>query len=229
MKTYIFGKNSVMEALNNNFPITKLYLQKGLINKNIKFKNIQFLETGEMNKLVKGNHQGYIAEISNFNYNDIGSVFKDKPETILMLDHIQDPQNFGAIIRSANVFGIKHIIIPKNRACDITPTVLKTSSGGFQNIKFIKVASLFEAIKQLKKNGFWIYASAINENASCLSKIKFASPTCLIVGNEGAGISNTLIKHADETIYIEQSENSVQSLNVSVATGILLYEILKNK
>ncbi|CRH47711.1 Putative TrmH family tRNA/rRNA methyltransferase [Chlamydia trachomatis] len=154
MKNFIYGKNSVLEALENNFPIIRIYLLKGLENRSIKFKNITYLSMNEMNKITNGNHQGYIAEIAPFNYHDIHTILKDKPETVLILDHIQDPQNFGAIIRSSNVFGIKHIIIPKDRSVDVTPTVLKTSSGGFKNVKIIKVTSLFESIEFLKKNGF---------------------------------------------------------------------------
>ncbi|QJG66252.1 23S rRNA (guanosine(2251)-2'-O)-methyltransferase RlmB [Mycoplasma phocoeninasale] len=227
MRNIIFGKNSVLEALKNGYPIEKLYLQKGLVNRDIKFKNIVYLDLSEMNKMAKGNHQGYIAEIKDYQYYDFGSILKDKPETILMLDHIQDPQNFGAIMRSASVFGIKHIIIPKNRCCEVTATVLKISSGGFKDIKVIKVASLFEAIESLKKNNFWIYASVLNEKAKKLHKTIFSKPTCLIVGNEESGVSNTLIKHSDELIYIEQKEDAIQSLNVATATGILLYEITK--
>ncbi|AWX42963.1 RNA methyltransferase [Metamycoplasma cloacale] len=228
MKQYIFGKNSVLDAIKNNFPIKTLYIQNNLQDKKINFPKIKYLSYFELNNLVKGNHQGYIAEIEDYQYHDIGVILKDKPENVLILDHIQDPQNFGAIIRSANVFGINHIIIPKNRACEVTPTVLKTSSGGFNNVKIIKIASLFEAIDYLKKNGFWIYATALNNQAKKLHQISFAKPTCLIVGNEESGVSNTLIKHADEVIYIEQF-GLVQSLNVSVASGIAMYELTKKK
>ncbi|BAP39492.1 23S rRNA (guanosine(2251)-2'-O)-methyltransferase RlmB [Metamycoplasma canadense] len=227
MKNFIYGKNSVLEAIENNYPINKVYLLNGLENKKIKFNNITYLSMNEMNKLIKGNHQGYIAEISSFQYYDIGSIKKDKPEIVLILDHIQDPQNLGAIIRSANVFGVNHIIIPKDRAVDVTPTVLKTSSGGFKNIKVIKVSSLFDAIEFLKKNDFWIYATSLNNKAKKISNIKFSLPTALIMGNEGTGVSKTLLKQADEIVYIEQNKNSVQSLNVSVATGICLYEVNK--
>ncbi len=223
----ICGKNSVLEALNKNYPIKKLYLRKGLINKEIKFKNIVYVDGIQMDKMTKENHQGYIAEIDDYQYYDLGTILKDKPENVLILDHIQDPQNFGAIIRSANVFGIKHIIIPKDRACDVTSTVMKVSSGGFRNVKIIKVSSLFEACEQLKKNGFWVYASALNNQASKLHKTNFAKPSCVIVGNEEKGVSSTLIKHADEVIYIEQKSDSVQSLNVASATSIILYELTK--
>ncbi|TPI03091.1 23S rRNA (guanosine(2251)-2'-O)-methyltransferase RlmB [Mycoplasma struthionis] len=227
MKNYIFGKNSVLEALEANYPIKKIYLLNGLKNTNLKFKNIEYLPLEKLNKLVKGNHQGYIAEIDEFKYDDLGVILKDKAQNVLMLDHIQDPQNFGAIMRSCSVFNIKHIIIPKDRACDVTATVLKTSSGGFRDIKVIKVASLFDALKKLKENGFWVYATALNKNASKLHKTTFNNPCLLIMGNEANGVSNTLLKHSDQIVYIEQDENSVQSLNVSVATGILLYELTK--
>ncbi|MDC8914398.1 23S rRNA (guanosine(2251)-2'-O)-methyltransferase RlmB [Metamycoplasma hyosynoviae] len=223
MSKYIYGKNSVLDAIKNALPIKKFYLQHG-IKLHSSVKNVQFLNATELNKLINGNHQGYIAEIEEFKYYDIGSITKDKPQVVLVLDHIQDPQNFGAILRSANCFAVQHIIIPKNRACDITPTVLKVSSGGFNNAKIIKVASLQDAINLLKKNGFWIYASALSDKSKPLSKTKFVCPIALIVGNEETGVSTTLQKQADEIIKIEQY-GSVQSLNVSVATGILLHQI----
>ena len=200
MTKYIYGKNSVLDALKANYPIKKIYLLKGHDIK-LNFKNVEYLTNFELNKLINGNHQGYIAEIEEYKYYDLGSIFKDRANFVLMLDHIQDPQNLGAIIRSANAFSVKHIIIPKDRSASITPTVLKISSGGFNNIKIIKVASLLDAINQLKKND-------------------------LIMGNEEKGVSNTLLNISDQNVYIPQS-GEVQSLNVSVATGIMLYEINK--
>ncbi|WP_427902661.1 23S rRNA (guanosine(2251)-2'-O)-methyltransferase RlmB [Metamycoplasma alkalescens] len=227
MKNFIYGKNSVLEAIKNDYPIKKIYLTSNLKNQAIKFKNITYLTTKEMDKLIKGNHQGYIAEIEAFKYDDIGVILKDKAQAILILDHIQDPQNFGAIIRSANVFGIKHIIIPKDRSIDVTPVVLKISSGGFRDTKIIKVSSLFEATEFLKKNRFWIYATALDKNAKKISDTNFSFPIAIIMGNEHSGVSKTLLKHADEIIYIEQDKQAIQSLNVNAATAICLYEIFK--
>lgn len=226
MSKYIYGKNSVMDALNNHFPIKKLFIQNNLsFKQKLNFKNISYITLQEMNKLVKGNHQGFIAEIEEYRYFDIGTIIKDKASQVLVLDHIQDPQNFGAILRSANAFNFNYIIIPKDRACDVTPTVLKTSSGGFNGLKIIKVSSLLEAINFLKEKGFWVYASALNNNAKKLDDLNnFALPICLIVGNEEKGISSTLLKNSDEVIYIEQF-GTVQSLNVSVASAILMHKI----
>ena len=155
MSKYIYGKNSVMDALNNHFPIKKLFIQNNLsFKQKLNFKNISYITLQEMNRLVKGNHQGFIAEIEEYKYFDIGTIIKDKASQVLVLDHIQDPQNFGAILRSANAFNFNYVIIAKDRACDVTPTVLKTSSGGFNGLKIIKVSSLLEAINFLKENGF---------------------------------------------------------------------------
>ena len=225
MTKYIYGKNSVLDALKANYPIKKIYLLKGRDIK-LNFKNVEYLTNFELNKLINGNHQGYIAEIEEYKYYDLGSIFKDRANFVLMLDHIQDPQNLGAIIRSANAFSVKHIIIPKDRSASITPTVLKISSGGFNNIKIIKVASLFDAINQLKKNDFWVYATALSDKAINVCKASFNCPLCLIMGNEEKGVSNTLLNISDQNVYIPQS-GEVQSLNVSVATGIMLYEINK--
>ena len=223
MGKLIYGRNSVLDALKNKLPITKLYLMKTpdfSFEKDIK---VTVTNKKEMDKILRENHQGYIAELKEFNYYTLDEIFKDKPENVLVLDHIQDPHNFGAILRSANAAGVKHIIIPKDRAVSVTPTVLKVSSGGFVGIKIIKVGSLVDAIQKLKKKDFWVYASAL-EKATDVDLISFNKPTVLIVGNEHKGVSRSLLKVSDQNVFINMKGN-VQSLNVSVATGILLFKL----
>ncbi|UUM19326.1 23S rRNA (guanosine(2251)-2'-O)-methyltransferase RlmB [Mycoplasma sp. 1018B] len=229
-KLILCGRNSVFDAIDNNFQIEKIFisyeniklLQK-LSHTKIKIekKSKQFLDN-----MTKENHQGIIAILKFFPIYDINTFFNDKPSNILILDHIQDPHNLGAIIRTANAFGIKHIIIPKDRSADITATVLKISSGGFIDIKIAKVANISAVIKKLKEHNYWIFATALSEKAITLEKVKFNEKNVLIVGNEEKGISLPVLKMSDQVIYIKQF-GKVQSLNVSVATGILLYELTK--
>ncbi|MGX9358381.1 23S rRNA (guanosine(2251)-2'-O)-methyltransferase RlmB [Mycoplasma sp. 128] len=226
MKNFIFGRNSVIDAINENFPITEIWIQEN-IKLDIKFKNVKKVSKVKLDKITEQNHQGVIAFIKDFEYADFEKLLRNKPDNVLILDHIQDVQNLGAIIRSANVFGVNWILIPTDRAASVTPVALKISSGGFVNMNIIKVPSLFNAIEKLKQNGYWIYTTALNQNASDINKTKFNRPSVLVIGNEQKGVSNTIIKASDQLIYIPQ-KGTVQSLNASVATGIALFCLTNN-
>ncbi|MGL5732619.1 MAG: 23S rRNA (guanosine(2251)-2'-O)-methyltransferase RlmB, partial [Metamycoplasmataceae bacterium] len=188
---------------------------------------VKIISKEEMNEMTDLNHQGYIAILNEFKYYNLEVIFKDKPKIILILDHLEDPQNFGSILRSANASGIRHIIIPNIRSVDVNETVFKVSSGGIVGMKIIKVNSLQATVTKLKKEMFWIYATSLEQGASDYSTINYNFPLALIVGNEGKGISRSLLKEADQNIFIKM-EGTVQSLNVAVATGIFLF-YLKNR
>ncbi len=230
MSRLVCGKNSVLDAINNNLKISKIYTLKFFNIENPKFdkSKIEIVSKEFLDELTRENHQGIVAIIeNNFQYCNLEKIIKDKPQIILMLDHIEDPHNLGAILRTANAAGVKHIIIPDKRSADINETVLKVSSGGFINMNIAKVPSLQPVVEKLKSQNYWIYASAINEKAQDYSKVQYNAPLVLIVGNEAKGVSNTLLKASDQLIYINMF-GTVQSLNVSVATGILLFEIVKS-
>ncbi len=223
MGKFIYGKNSVLDALKHGLPVKRIYTSKKLnIDSDIQ---VAIMSNREMDKLVKENHQGFIAELKEFNYYTLDDLLMEKPKRILILDRIQDPHNFGAILRSANAFGITHVVIAKDRQVEVTPTVLKVSSGGYVGIKIVRVDSMQTTINKLKEAHVWIYASAI-ENGTSVDKVNFNEPMALVVGNEGKGVSNSILKHSDQNVFIPM-EGTVQSLNVSVATGILLSYIKK--
>ena len=224
MKNIIYGKNSVLDAISSGVPIKKVYATKNTIRLIDRSLNAEVVSQFDLDKMARGNNQGLVAELKEFNYFNIQEIYKDKPEKVLILDHIQDPHNFGAIIRTANARGIKHIIIPKDRAVQITPTVLKVASGGYVDMKIIRVDSLQPTIKDMKDKGFWIYATALNDKAVTHKQATYNDPMAIIIGNEQKGVNNTLLKMADQVIYIPM-EGTVQSLNVSVATGIVLFSI----
>ena len=225
MSQFICGKNSVLEAIKNEIPIEKMYVINNKTKANFSYNFPVIVKSAhDLDKLVKANHQGYVLKLKEFNYYNIDEIFKDKPNKILVLDHIQDPHNFGAIIRTANASGIKHIIIPKNRAVKITPTVLKVASGGQIGIKIIRVDSIYSQLQKMKNNGFWIYCTSIDKNSIDYQKASYNYPMVLIVGNESKGVNKTLLKMSDQNIYIDM-KGTVQSLNVSVATGIMLFKI----
>lgn len=221
MRELLCGKNTIMDAIENKMPIKVIYTTRPnelKTNVNVRVVDRQFLD-----KLTRENHQGFVAELNEFNYYDLNVIFQDKPDKVLILDHIQDPRNLGAIMRSANAFGVKHIIIPKDRAAEVTASALKTSSGGYVGLKIIKVNSLIDVVTKMKDNSFWIYATAL-EGATDIKKTTFNYPMAIIMGNEEKGVSNTLLKHSDAKVFIGM-DGTVQSLNVSVATGIVLFSI----
>ena len=227
MGKLICGKNSVRDVLAGQMSITKIYTANELgfdVDSEIE---VIITDKKDLNRMTTLNHQGLIAELAHMNYYSVEELLEDKPSKVLVLDHIQDPHNFGAIIRTANAAGVKHIIIPKDRAALVTDVVMKISSGGIVGMKIIKVGSLNSTIKKLKEGGFWIYATAI-ENGSDITDVTFNFPMALIVGNEGKGVSRPLLKMSDQNVFIKMN-GTVQSLNVSVATGVALFKIMENE
>jgi len=154
MAQLIYGKNSVLDALKANTEIKNLYLTKPLNFKIDKDINVFIKSRQEMDKMVNKNHQGFIAEVAEVNYFSLQDIFKDQPKVVLIIDHVEDPHNLGAIIRTANAAGVKHIILPKDRAAKVTPSALKVASGGMTGIKVIRVGSLTDSVLKLKKGGF---------------------------------------------------------------------------
>ncbi len=225
---YITGKNSVLDAISSQTRINKIYAtyqyQDILEKFNIPY---QIVNKSELDKIVTTNHQGIIAEVDDyFSYCSIEEIINKKPQIILILDHIEDINNLGSILRTANAAGVFNIIIPDKRAAQINDKVLKISSGGFVKMNICKTPSIQATIDKLKKHNFWIYASCISENSQTYFKTQYNFPLALIVGNEAKGISSTIKKASDQLIYIPM-HGTVQSLNVSIATGILLFNIIK--
>lgn len=224
MREFICGKNSVQDAIDNRMPLKTIWTTRKNEIKNTTNEKIEVVNKSFLDRLTRENHQGFVAELKEFNYFDIHEIFRDKPQKVLILDHVQDPRNLGAIMRSANASGVKHIIIPKDRAAKVTASALKVSSGGYVGLKIIRVSSIIDAITKLKKNDFWVYASALDKNASDINQTTFNYPMAMVVGNEEKGVSNTTLKHSDANVYIKM-EGTVQSLNVSVAAGIILFKM----
>jgi len=220
MAIYLSGKHSVEDAIKAGLKIEKIYISSKINFKLPKTVKVIAVSKEDLDKMTRANHQGIIAELRDVDYFDKSIILKDKPEKVLILDHIQDVHNFGAIIRSANAFGFSHIVIPKDRAAKVTGAVMKVASGGLVNTKIIRVASLSVFISFLKENNYWIYASALEDGINA-EQVTFNKPIALIVGNEQKGVSKPLLKQADEKIFIPM-QGTVQSLNVSVATAILM-------
>lgn len=175
-------------------------------------------------KTGKSNHQGIAADINDFQYEDYGSLLNTNHKFYLILDHIEDPHNLGAIIRTANFFGVGGIIIPKDRAVGVTPTVIKTSSGAAMTIPICRVSNIGNAINDLKKNNVWIVGADISADKE-VSEIDIENlDIALVIGSEGKGLTKSIKNQCDFLVSITKT-GKVESLNASVAAGILMYKL----
>lgn len=239
----IEGRNAVMEALkSNNVTIEQIFVLDGNISGSI---NTIFAIAKEKHIVVKkvdkrkldrisqtGVHQGVIAKVTPYKYcelEDILDYASERGESpfIIILDEIQDPHNFGAIIRTAEVSGVHGIIIPKRRNVGMTPTVYKSSAGAVEYMKICRVTNLNTVIEKLKKENIWIYGADMTGENYCFD-VDFNSSIALIIGSEGKGISKLTKQKCDRLVKIPMMGN-ISSLNASVAAGMLMYEILKQK
>lgn len=225
----VFGKNSLKEALNNPEKIKKVYLSENFKDKDllllIKKNNIRYesISSYDLDK-IESKNQGIMLVIDDFEYTELSDVLNEK--IIIMLDHLEDPHNFGAIIRTAEAAGIKTIIIPKDRSVDVNSTVMKTSAGALNYINIVRVTNLNSTINTLKKNGYFVYGADMS--GVDYKKVDYADKTVLVVGNEGHGLSNVVEKSCDQIVSLPMN-GRINSLNASVATGILIYDLISKE
>ncbi|MGL4951700.1 MAG: 23S rRNA (guanosine(2251)-2'-O)-methyltransferase RlmB [Mycoplasma sp.] len=228
-KNLLFGKNSITDAIDNDLKITKIITtNKDLINQFKSYK-VEIVSKNFFQKYNDVNHQFIAAEviqkINHLSIDELISKLSKKDNSIiLMLDNIEDPGNFGAIIRSAVAFGVDAIIYKNTNQAQINERVIKTSTGGVYYIDFVKVANLSNTLNKLKDSNWWSYAAALEEKSISLKETKFDKKSVIIVGNEHDGISKIVKSNSDFIVKIDMS-NKLQSLNVSVATGIILSKI----
>ena len=231
----IYGKNPVIEAIRakkalkifviNNFNDQKIL---SLINDN--HLSILTISPNEMDKMCPGVHQGIAAELKPYQTVSLEEIIyraKNKEKKIIvMLDNINDPHNLGAIIRSADVFEAAGIILPKHNSVSLNATVAKTSAGAINYVPVAVVNNLNQAIKVLKEEGYWIVSTDGSATLS-YSSIKYDFPVVIVIGSEGKGVSSLVLKNSDYIVKIPQFGH-VNSLNASVAAGILLAEVHKS-
>ena len=224
----VYGKNVLEEVLKRNIKINKVYMQDSFDNdyknKLIKYNPV-IMKKKDMDRKFSFAHQGIVLDIEDYKYVNINN-FKFDNSLVVMLDHIEDPHNFGAIIRTCEAAGVDLIIIPENRSVEVNSTVIKTSVGTVFNMKIAKVKNLVNTINHLKKNGFWIVGTDME--GIDYDKIDYKGNTCIICGNEGNGMSRLVTDNCDFIATIKML-GEVNSLNASVATGIVLFEAVKNR
>ena len=226
----IYGRKPVIDAIDSGVKIYKAFVIKQnskivdeIISKLQKANvEINFVDKRFFDK-IDMNHQGVMVEAESFQYKDLSGL--DKYERLIILDQIEDPHNLGAIIRSAESFGFDGVIIPERRSASVSPIVYKTSAGAINNINVIMVKNINRAIEEIKEAGFWVYGLA-GEASAPIDQTDLKGKVCLIVGNEGRGLSRLVRENCDILINIPM-KGFVNSLNASVASAIAMYEVLR--
>lgn len=227
----VYGKNVALEYLAKSKKINKVFIQQNFNDQQILKKlesvktNVVKLSKSDMDSKSNGNHQGIILDVPDYKYYNLEDIL-DGDNLIVMLDHLQDPHNFGAIIRTCEAAGVNGIIIPSDRSVCVNDTVIKTSVGTTENIKIVRVTNLNNTIKALKDNGYWIYGTDMN--GVDYRTIDYKGKTCIVCGNEGDGMSRLVRENCDFIVSIPMN-GTVNSLNASVATGIVLFEAVKSR
>lgn len=238
---YIYGRNPVKEAYRAGKTVDKLFMQKGeidpMLSQVYKLAKeartvVSYVDKNMLDKLAQGgNHQGVVAAVTDFCYCELQDIVnsakeKDEPLFVLLLDGITDPHNLGAIIRSAECFGAHGIVIPKHRSVSVNDTVVKVASGATEHMLIAKVTNINDAIRTLKEQNVWVYATDFDGKPP-----KYANLTgniAIVIGSEGEGIHRLTKELCDDTVTIPQY-GKVNSLNASVAAGVVLYEAVRQR
>ena len=229
---YVFGKNVAYETLRGHSRIKKAYLDKNFkdsINDLLQMLKaekvrIEYLPKNELDHKVQGLHQGIILEIDDYHYATMDALLQKENPLLVILDHIEDPHNFGAIIRTCEAAGVDGIIIPNNRSVEVNGTVVKTSVGTTEKMKIARVTNLTNTIQELKKKGFWIFGTDMD--GSDYTTLDYRGKCAIICGNEGTGMSRLVRENCDFIASIPM-RGTVNSLNASVATAIIIFEAIK--
>ena len=234
----IVGKNPIVEAIRNKRNITKLIIGDGLRDqgfiKLLKENKVKYeiLPQHIINKKYGDKNGGIVAEIVEYEYKTLDSVLKKtaaKPDggVLMILDGLEDPHNLGAILRSADATGADAIIIPKNRSVSLNQTVAKVSTGAIEYVDVVQVTNLNQTIQELKKNNYWVIGLELDGTVD-FKEQDYHGNIAIVVGSEGKGISR-LVKENCDMIATIPMKGDIDSLNASVATGVLAYEIVRQR
>ena len=237
----IEGRNAVLEAFRAGRPIDRLYIQDGCHDGPIlSIKReaqkcsamIKYVEKERLDQLSEtGRHQGVIAIAAAYEYASVEDILeaareRKEPPFLILLDNIEDPHNLGAIIRTANLAGAHGVIIPKNRAVGLTATVARTSAGALNYTPVAKVTNLAKTIEELKKEGLWFVCADMD--GTSMYRLDLKGPIGLVIGSEGEGVSR-LVKEKCDFVASIPMKGDIDSLNASVAAGVLAYEIVRQR
>lgn len=237
----IFGRNPVIEALRSDSEINKIYLAKGELQgsakeivalakeKGVQIQSVERVKLDQM--FPKENHQGVAASIAEANYVDWQDMLanarrKGEDPLLIILDELEDPHNLGAILRSADAVGAHGVIIPKRRAVALTAGVAKAAAGAVAYVPVARVSNLAQTIEALKKEGIWVAGAAMGGTE--VYKQNLTGPLAIVIGSEGKGLGRLIAEKCDFLISLPM-QGKINSLNASVATGVILYEVLRQR
>lgn len=230
----VYGRNVAEEYLKQPKKVRKVYLQEGFSDQNLQSLLSKtaivpkFFPKTRLDQLATGLHQGIILDVEDFRYTDLEELLDfDGDGCLLILDHLEDPHNLGAIIRTAEAAGVRGIILPKDRSVSVNSTVIKTSVGAIENIMIAQVTNLSQVVKKLKDHGFWIVGTAM-ERSQDYRALDYRGKTALVIGNEGNGMTRIVAESCDFVAKIPMY-GKVNSLNASVAAAIMIYEVVRQQ
>lgn len=239
--TQIYGLRAIIEALNNDEPIDKVFIQKGLkgdLSKELESLirkngiNASYVPIEKLNRLTKSNHQGVVANISPITFHKLEELVakvleNNKTPLFLLLDQLSDVRNFGAIIRTAECTGVDGIIIQKKGAAPVTADTIKTSAGAAFKVPIVKVDHIKDAVFYLQASGITVVA-ATEKTDTTIYDIAFTEPCAIVMGSEDRGISPSTLKIVDNLAKVPLL-GEIESLNVSVACAVFLYEVVRQR
>ncbi len=237
----IYGIRAIIEAINSERQIDKVFLQRGLkgdLSKELESLtrkngiNTAYVPVEKLNRLTRNNHQGAVANISPIDFHDFEALIEavadsDKRPLLLLLDQVSDVRNFGAIIRTAVCSGVNGIIIPKHGSAPVTADTVKTSAGAIFKVPIAKVDHIKDAVHYLQASGVRVFA-ATEKTENTIYDLDFNGPCAIVMGAEGKGISPSTLKAVDEKAKIPLL-GEIASLNVSVACAVFLYEAVRQR
>ncbi len=242
MKEKLAGINSIMEALKGNRKVHRIYIQEGRQGKRIqelvrlaekKGVYFQYTEKQRLDQMYRiSNHQGVVAQVDSYEYNTVEEILefaaiKGESPFILVLDGLEDPQNFGSLIRSAEAAGVHGIIIPKHHSVEITAAVARASAGAVEHMRIARETNLVNTIKYLKKQGLWVIGADANAENDYYST-DITGPVVLVIGGEDQGIRRLLRENCDMLVSIPMY-GKINSLNASVAAALMIFEVLRQR
>ena len=238
MKQYIYGKNTIIAALKGEKSVYTVYIQNNLKDSKIielckkRKVHLKMVDKSEfIKKLGNVTHQGVMAEVEEYRYFSINEILDAIPEgkqpLLVMLDGLEDPHNLGAILRTCDAIGVDGVIIGKNRSVGLNATVAKVSTGAIDHVKVAQVTNLSRTLEDLKKNSFWVVGCDLDQSQD-YRQIDYNIPLVVVIGSEGFGISRLVKKNCDFNVVLPMVGH-VTSLNASVATAVILYQIYNSR
>lgn len=227
---YIYGRNVAIEAIENENEVHRIWALKNLQDQKLRTLlehgtiPVSYVDKRKLDSMVKGNHQGIVLQVPDYQYSDLEEFIHKDNALVVILDHIEDPHNLGAIIRTCEAAGVDGIILPKDRSVSVTGTVMKVSAGAIDYVKLSQVTNLNNTIRYLKKEGFWIVGTDME--GQDYSTIDYTGKCAIVIGNEGKGLARMVGKSCDFIASIPM-QGKTNSLNASVAAGIIIFEAVR--